>query len=222
MKLAFFLAAFSLIFFRVYFKNWWHGPHVPGKVSITVKTDDDYERVQYAGRISFSPDEKRIEHMAPGAYIRYRHNSTRFSAESDLQGAITYGTSGKDNMAEAIHEMIAFGYDAKARMERVFERGGDSALLQAIPQLRSSAASELYLQQLLRNEVLTDQVLNGILSYINRQGDNEKRKLLELLMNKTCLNTGQWPAVEQTISLIHSTPDRSAMEAMAKEKQQLK
>jgi len=222
MKLAFFLAAFSLIFIRVYFKNWWHGPHVPGKVSITVKSDDDYERVQYAGRISFSPDEKRIEHMSPGAYIRYRHNSTRFSAESDLKGVITYDTPGKDNMAEAIHEMIAFGYDAKARMERVFEHGGDSALLQAIPQLRSSAASELYLQQLLRNEVITDQVLNGILSYINRQGDNEKRKLLELLMNKTCLNTGQWPAVEQAISLIHSTPDRSAMESLAEEKQQLK
>jgi len=46
--------------------------------------------------------------------------------------------------------------------------------------------------------------------------------LLELLMNKTCLNTGQWPAVEQAISLIHSTPDRSAMESLAEEKQQLK
>jgi hypothetical protein len=41
-------------------------------------------------------------------------------------------------------------------------------------------------------------------------------------MNKACLSPGQWPAVEQTISRIHSTPDRLAMESLAKEKQQLK
>lgn len=223
MKPAFFLVLCCLVFLRVYFKNWWPGPHAPGEVSITMQNGDDYEQVRYGGKIVLSPGDSSIETMEPGAYIRYRHNNHRFVADANIKGQIIFGSAGTAYQAEAIRAMVAFGFDTKARMERLFAKGGDSALAAALPQLKSSDAYNLYIRQLLRKKQVTDDVLNAILQLANRlPADIDKRKIIELVINNVQLKANQWLLVEQAIAQIQSPPDRSALLMLAQQKQQHK
>lgn len=156
MKLAFFLVAFCLILFRLYYKAIWPAAFGHGqRVTITISTDGDYERIRYEGRIRLTDDETGIDSMAPGGYIQYRHNDKRLEAETDDQGHIGYDIrndgrqlspdgDGRSIIKEALREMIIYGFDGRERMYRLYQRGGDSALLQEVDQLKSPGLADMY------------------------------------------------------------------------------
>lgn len=155
MKLAFFLTAFCLILFRVYYGSLWPGHGERNPVTITISNGDDYEKIKYSGAIILTEDEAGIASMASGGYIRYRRNDIRLDAESDLQGNIRYvirdgdhrlapDGDGKKVIGQAVSEMIAYGFDARGRMLRVYKKGGDTALLRAMVLLKSPGLAETY------------------------------------------------------------------------------
>jgi hypothetical protein len=155
MKLAFFLVAFYLILFRVYYKSIWPGVWTNGRVSITISNGDDYEQIRYMGKIRLTEDESGIASISPGGYIKYRHNDIRLTAEGDIQGHITYdirndgrrltpADDGRNVIHEALGEMIAYGFDARGRMLRVYNRGGDSALQVEMARMKSSGIADMY------------------------------------------------------------------------------
>jgi hypothetical protein len=58
----------------------------------TVKIDDGNTaiKIEYCGDIAFADDGGAIEAISPDGYIKYRDDDTRFVAESDDEGNITY------------------------------------------------------------------------------------------------------------------------------------
>ncbi|HEY8971921.1 MAG TPA: hypothetical protein VIM64_22620 [Puia sp.] len=156
MKLAFFLVGFCLIFFRMYYKSVWPAAFDHRqRVTITIKTDGDYERIRYEGRIRLTDDETGIAFISPGGSLQYRHNDKRLEAESDDQGRIIYEIrsdgrqlspegDGKLIIKEALRQMIIHGFDARDRMHRLYQRGGDSALRSEVDQLKSPGIADMY------------------------------------------------------------------------------
>ncbi|HEY1871640.1 MAG TPA: hypothetical protein VGG71_11325, partial [Chitinophagaceae bacterium] len=136
MKLFFFLIAFTLISIRFYLS--WSGMDRTkrgiSESNMMVKSDHFIEQIKYSGKFEISDDEKSFKHISPGGYFKYRKNEVKVEAESNLRGAVDYtiydgknyiseNGGGKELVAEAIKEMIAWGFDAEARMERVYQKG---------------------------------------------------------------------------------------------------
>ncbi|HVU55060.1 MAG TPA: hypothetical protein VHD83_08385 [Puia sp.] len=156
MKLAFFLVAFCLILFRLYYMAIWPAAFGHGhRTTITISMDGDYERIRYEGRIRLTDDETGITSISPGGSIQYRHNDLRLEAESDRPGHIIYDIRNKDGrlaaegdgkavIKEALRQMIVYGFDARNRMYRLYERGGDSALRSELDQLKSPGLADMY------------------------------------------------------------------------------
>ena len=156
MKLAFFLVGFCLIFFRLYYKSIWPGAFDHrNRVTITISTDGDYERIRYEGRIRMTDDEGGIDSIASGGYIEYRHNDRKLKAERDAQGHIIYDIrddgrqlspegDGRPVIKEALRQMIVYGFDARDRMYRLYQRGGDSALRSELDQLKAPGVADMY------------------------------------------------------------------------------
>jgi len=156
MKLAFFLVGFCLVLFRLYYKSIWPAAfdHA-NRVTITISTDGDYERMRYEGRIRLTADETGIDSISPGGYIQYRHNDKRLEVETDEHGHIVYyihndgrqqspDGDGRPIVEEALRQMIIYGFDGRERMYRLYQRGGDSALRQELDQLKSPGLADMY------------------------------------------------------------------------------
>jgi hypothetical protein len=168
MKLIFFLIAFSLVFLRVYFTGPWHDKSGKDDVTISISTSDYTERISYGGKIILSEDETAISSMSPGAFIKYRKNDRKLIAEANLQGEIHYKMSddNKDLLKEAIQEMIAWGFDATGRMERVYSKGGKTALLSELTKMNSSAVINMYLSRLLADTTIEESDMEAIINKI--------------------------------------------------------
>src|SRR5215467_4951542 len=137
MKLFFFLVAFCLVSFRFYLS--WSGKDRErrgiSESSMTIKSDNFIEEIKYFGKFQISDDETSFKTISPGGYFKYRKNDIKVKAESNVRGTIDYsiydGTrevsaegAGKEILAEAVKEMIYWGFDAEHRMERVYQKGG--------------------------------------------------------------------------------------------------
>ncbi|HEY4208843.1 MAG TPA: hypothetical protein VGM31_18585 [Puia sp.] len=155
MKLAFFLLGFCLVLFRWYYGSFWPGLFSQHRVTITISTDGDYERIRYDGRIRLTDDETGIAAISSEGYIEYRHNDRRLEAESDEQGHIIYDIhshgrqlspegEGQAVVKEALRQMILYGFDGRDRMLRLYRRGGDSALRGELDQLKSPGLAGMY------------------------------------------------------------------------------
>lgn len=163
MKLVFFLIAFCLICIRYYFS--WAGKN-PERAGLSVsnmviKTDKSYEELEYSGKFKLSDDESAFKSMSAGGYFKFRFNDVRVKAESNLRGEIDYTIydgknylsadgQGKIFVAQAIREMVDWGFDAEARMERVYQTGGMNALMEQVDSIRPDNIKVMYLNRLIR------------------------------------------------------------------------
>src|SRR5664279_312949 len=149
MKLFFFLVAFCLVSFRFYMS--WSGKDEERRgVSVSnmvIKSDGFYQQIKYSGKFQLSEDEKSFKSISPGGYFKYRKNDVKVEAETNLRGSIDYTIydgekyltleeGGSKLVAEAIKEMIAWGFEAEARMERVYQKGGAAALLSEVDSVK--------------------------------------------------------------------------------------
>jgi hypothetical protein len=161
MKLIFFLVALSLISLRMYFS--WQGNDREkrgiSESNMVVQSDNFLEKINYVGKFELTDDETAFKSISPGGYFKYEMNDERVKAESNLKGEIEYTLyDGKNNLvmddkgrkllAEAIKEMIAWGYDAEGRMERVYQRGGVNALLAEVDSVKVGQTKSIYLNRL--------------------------------------------------------------------------
>jgi len=161
MKLLFFIIAFCLISFRFYLS--WSGKDRESRgVSesyMKVKSGDFTEEIKYSGKFQLSDDETRFKTISPGGYFKYSKNNVYVKAESNLRGEIDYTITdggnkltmddqGKILVAEAVKEMIAWGFDADGRMERVYQRGGVRALLSEVDSMKTDQVKSIYLSRL--------------------------------------------------------------------------
>ncbi len=195
MKLVFFLTAFCLISIRYYF-SWAGKEGERSGVSVSnmvVKTDSSYEEINYAGKFRLSDDETSFKSISPGGYFKYRFNEIKVKAETNLQGEIEYtiydgkndlpaNAAGKIYVTQAIREMIDWGYDAQARMERVYQKGGVAALMKEADSIKAGNIRVLYLNRLIQLDSGSNQDMSLIIKKIGRlDNDMDKVRILEKL-----------------------------------------
>jgi hypothetical protein len=223
MKLFFFLVAFCLILLRAYFAWSGHGPNQGREGSITVENGDYLEQVKWSGKIAMSDDERTIAGIAPGGYLKFRENEARMTAEANLKGQIHYdlydgrnklplNDSGRNFIAACIKKMVARGFNADGRAERIYRKGGYKALLAELPNLEMENIKSPYFDLLLKNDSLSSQELAGvILETANEVSDIDKENFLRRitpLRRKDSLVYSAWMDV---VSHIHSDIQKTSL-----------
>ena len=188
MKLIFFLIAFCILSVRVYFS--WSGMERASRGESTsnmvIKGDNFIEEMKYSGKFELTEDESAFKSISPGGYLKYRKNDTSVRAESDLQGVIEYtiyeGTDkipmdarGKAKVAQAVREMINWGYDAGPRMERIYKKGGFAALSREVDSMKTDPVKILYLSRLFASDSLSPKDRISLIQKIGTLGaDGDK------------------------------------------------
>ncbi len=141
--------------------------------------------IYYSGDIKFNDDETGIQSISPDGYVRYKKNGRKLVAESDYHGQIKYelddngrtleinSQEGKRFLAVAIKDMIDVGFDAKGRMERLYNKGGNKAVLDEVNNLKSDYVKVMYLQFLLSSDSLNKDEVKLVLKKICTQIDSD-------------------------------------------------
>ena len=187
MKLTFFLIAFFLILFRVYFSWAGHRGHGNDDGNMTIRGDDYIEEINWSGKVRLSDDEKTISSISPGGYLKFRENDRKLEAESNLQGEVSYrlydghdnltmNDSGRRFIAVALQKMIARGFNAEGRAERIYRKGGNQALLEEIPRIEIDYARGPYIDLLLKSDSLTNDQLFVLVKQINEWGSGPEKQ----------------------------------------------
>jgi hypothetical protein len=204
MKLFFFLVAFCLVSFRFYMA--WSGKDEERRgVSVSdmvVKSDGFYLQIKYSGKFQLSEDETGFKSISPGGYFKYRKNDIKVAAESNVRGGIDYSIydgknylpadgEGKVLVAEAIKEMIAWGFDAEARMERVYQKGGPGALLAAVDSIKTDNVKIIYLNRLFAIDSLLPELLPIIMKKVGSMGSDQDKIRFLTRINPERLRNGQ-------------------------------
>jgi hypothetical protein len=192
MKITFFLLAFCLVFLRMYLSWTGHWGNNSQDGTMVISNGDDYEvKIRWSGKVKFNDDETAIASITPGGYLKYSFNDKKMFAESNLQGDILYtlddghqvlplNDTGRKFLAASIREILADGYDAEGRADRVAARGGKKTLLEEAGKFRSSYIKGLYLDRLFKNDSLTRDDLVQMLTHIGElDGDYEKEQRLK-------------------------------------------
>jgi len=205
MKLIFFLIAFCLITIRFYFH--WTGKDRErrgvSESNMVIKSNNFYESINYSGKFQLSDDETSFKSISPGGYFNFRLNDIKIKAESNLRGDIEYriqdgkndipmNDDGKLLVRQAVKEMIYWGYDADARMERVYQIGGSQALLNEIDSVKPDNLKILYLNRLFEVDSLSMENMERIVKKVESlNSDMDKAGFL----NKITRNQFNNPAI---------------------------
>jgi hypothetical protein len=192
MKLIFFLIAFCLVSIRLYFS--WTGKDRErrgiSESSIVIKSANFTEEINYSGKFQLLDDESGFKTISPGGYFKFRLNDIRVKAESNLRGDIEYGIQngntdipmnedGKLLVRQAVKEMIYWGYDADARMERVYQRGGIKALLNEVDSVKPDNIKIIYMSRLFTGDSLPHDEMVFVIKKIKSLGsDMDKSRFL--------------------------------------------
>jgi hypothetical protein len=193
MKLTFFLIAIFLILLRLCYPRlelWYNGR---GQGTMITRVGDKYiEGIWWSGKIRLSDDDRSIDEISPGGYLKFKENDTTMKAESDLQGKISYtlfngyeelplNDSGQRFIAAQIQKMIRFGFFGEERAERIYKKGGVPALLAELSRIKMEGGRDPYLNLIFKADTLTAQELTGLLQVIdNSTNTSEEQHLLNL------------------------------------------
>lgn len=203
MKLIFFLVAFCLLSLRVYFS--WSGKDMEkrgiSESNMVIKSDNFYEEIKYSGIFRLTDDETGFKSISPGGYFKFQKNEVLVKAESNLKGEIEYwiydgknnlsieNEEGKKLVAESIKDMIARGFNASARMEHIYSKGGISALLSEVDSMHSDQVKILYLKRLFTVDSLSPENRSQIINKINSlSSDRDKSDFLNKISFKQLNN----------------------------------
>ncbi len=225
MKLIFFLIAFCLITIRIYFSWAWKDRENRGvsESNMVIKGDHFYEEIKYSGKFQLTDDETGFKSISPGGYFKFIKNEKSVKAESNLKGEIDYTISdgknylatdepGKKLIAEAVKEMIYQGFDANARMERIYRKGGSHALLSEIDSMRIDPVKIMYLDRLLTIDSLSPDDLKSIgkiLDVSKRIGsDMDKANLYNKMIDKGMITGDHFDSLLDLISNMGSDMDK--------------
>jgi hypothetical protein len=204
MKLFFFLVAFCLVSIRFYMS--WSGidreRRGVSESNMKVISDNLVEEIKYFGKFQISDDENSFKTISPGGYFKYRKNDIRVKAESNVRGTIDYTIydggnqvpfegAGKELLAEAVKEMIYWGFDAEPRMERIYQKGGADALLREVDSVKTDQVKILYLNKLFAIDSLLPKLLPIIVKKIGVMGSDQDKMMFLTRINREQMKNPQ-------------------------------
>lgn len=161
--------------------------------SIVVDDGNNRKEINYAGDIVFNDDETDIESISSDGYLRFMSNGRKLIVESNYHGGLTYemyrnghridkdGAEGKKFLADAINQMLGMGFNIQKRMERLYAKGGNPALLRAAVDVDGNYAKQLYLEYVLNhgNPSANDLVDVANITAFKIEGAFEKAQVLK-------------------------------------------
>jgi len=201
--------------------------------TMEVDNGDDYVKVKYAGDIAFTDDETAIKSISAGGCIKYWKNGRKFIAESNKDGVIAYklydgstnvsinDEKGKKFAAVVIKDLINLGFDAKGRVDRLYKKGGASAVLNEIDFLKNDFTRSTYYENLLNNKYLTPAEMNATALSIGQvlNGNYEKSQLLSKFADYYMANGQTSNAYLDAVNSITGDYEKSGtLQAIAKQR----
>jgi uncharacterized protein YjbI with pentapeptide repeats len=161
--------------------------------TIITSTNGETVEVHYNGEIQFNDSETAIQSISPNGFIKYRRNDREFEAQSNIHGQIEYKfyNDGKELsldqqdrqrfLAIAIQDLISYGFDSRNRFNRIYSKGGASAVLTEVDRLKGDYIRGLYIEYLLESPRLKQEELTDIARKIgtNLGSDFDKDRLLD-------------------------------------------
>ncbi|RBL89965.1 hypothetical protein DF182_26185 [Chitinophaga flava] len=161
--------------------------------SISLSNDSVSLEISYSGDIQLNEEGTAVKTISPEGFLKYKKNNKKFSAVSDKQGNITYELSDAGNspegdaarntfIADALREMVVYGFNAKNRLPALYKKGGSAAVLREAAAARTDELRSSYLEFLLKIDSLQQSDLTLIAQMVAGKinGDVEKVKLLQL------------------------------------------
>ncbi|WP_212005065.1 hypothetical protein [Chitinophaga sp. HK235] len=161
--------------------------------TINLNNDSVSLEIAYSGDIQLNEEGTAVKTISPQGFLKYKKNDKKFSAVSDKQGNIIYELSdaGKSPegdaarnafIADAVRDMITYGFNVKNRLPALYKKGGSAAVLQEAAAARTDAVRSTYLEFLLKIDSLPQEDLTPIAQMVAGKinGDVEKVKLLQL------------------------------------------
>ena len=164
--------------------------------------------ISSSGEIKLTEDESSIQSISPLGYLKFIHNEDELYAEPK-NGVIQYelykhGTrldpktdDGKLFISSVVKDLIANGFDAKERLERLYARGGIQAVIKEIPNLGRDDVKTMYVEFLLSSDSTSNDRMLAAANLITTQisADYEKSKILSdnaTAYSKDSLLTTAW------------------------------
>jgi hypothetical protein len=145
------------------------------------------------GKIIFNDEETAILSMPDNGFLKYRNNDIRLKAEVK-DGRILYelseygthykvnGDKGKRLLAQSIKEILETGYDARGRVERIYNKNGSQGVFTATENIKQDHIKAIYYEFLINTNTLSNV---GLLEVVKKTatiaGDFEKARLLRSL-----------------------------------------
>jgi len=223
MKLLFFLIAFSLVFLRAYFLWAGHGHSGNEEGTMTIENGTDYVQIKWSGKFKINDEEDGFTSISPGGYFKYRKNDVRLVAKSNLQGEIHYDLfDGRESLAfdekgkvfikDAIKELFAYGFYAKERMEKIYEKGGRTALLEALENLKTDALRSMYIDRLFATDSLRPSDLTEMIRQIGLfAADIDKVTRLNKLTASQLSDSAIFQAYFTIVEELHADIDKMSL-----------
>ncbi|HWB28235.1 MAG TPA: hypothetical protein VG738_22335 [Chitinophagaceae bacterium] len=161
------------------------------KSVIESDNNDFHLKVEYTGDITLNDSETAIESISPGGILKYTKNGSRLIAES-RDGVIYYqlydngeelsqpGEKATKFIAAVMKDLISLGFNAQQHVARIYKRGGASAVLAEVSDLKSDYVKQVYLGELLKIGNLNTADMNAVAKSIALlSGNYEKSQLLQ-------------------------------------------
>lgn len=163
-----------------------------GEEKTVIINDNFYLEIKEADGIQLNEEETMIKAIPAGGYVKYKNNGKKLIISVNAAGEIVYEINGGEKkstlnttekafVAAAIKEMIAYGIGAKDRATRIYAKGGFSALVKEIEELKSDYVRGLYFETMLHEKKLSPDEVKQVLPKISSliESDYEKGKLLK-------------------------------------------
>lgn len=160
-----------------------------GVKSITHKSGSQRLNIEYDGDIAFTDDDKAIKSISRGGYLLIKKTTfgdrREVLAEPNRDGTINYeyrvgrrrqewGKEGQEFLANVLIEVIrTTGIGAESRVNRFYEKGGVTAVLEEAGSIRSDFVSKIYVDALLQNHDLSGKELSETAMFISRTMDSD-------------------------------------------------
>ncbi len=159
---------------------------------MVISDSGDHLELEYAGDIQFDDAETTIDAISREGFVEYHHNGDRLLARPDERAGVEIelyehgesignGTAeGRRMMARIVRHMIALGFDAEGRMERIYHRGGYPALLAETDSIKDDDVRKRYFERLLGRDTIPTGELAIVVKKIGStvSSDDDKRQLL--------------------------------------------
>ncbi|RYY30646.1 MAG: hypothetical protein EOO04_04265 [Chitinophagaceae bacterium] len=180
------------------------------------------KRLSTRGTIRFNDSGTAIESISKTGFLKYSSDDVALEARFK-DGQIVYKLTedgdkintqdiyGRELLAKLIAEVLETGYDARGRAERVYAKGGATALMNTAASIQQEHVKSTYYEYLLNTDTLNTEHAAEIVSAIaSFKNDYEKARLLKPLASKP-LPDSLWNLWIKTAQTINADYEKAAV-----------